>query len=419
VSAAGRPRRIGLLAATLLALVAAGCGSGHAPPDAIGGDHLTLYLSLPENGASVSEAQAVLGGATIALSGLPGHRLGRYDVRLRVLDDSTAARGEWDPGQTSLDARTAAADPTAIGYIGELNSGASAVSIPLLERAGIPQISPTSTAIGLTDGGAAADPGEPQKYYPTGIRTFVRLPPGDGRQATVQAALERERGCTATFVLDDGEVDGEAFATSFALAAPRAGIHLAGTAAFAPRATDFAVLAGAVAAKRPECILIAAVPSPGAVALTVQLAAALPHAALFASAGLAAQTYVDPARGGIPQALDPRLLLTVPVPGPAGLPPAGRAFAAEFTRRYGPPLPAAILGYESTALLIDAIRRASTDGEGVVRRSAVRQALFGTRSRRSVLGVYDVTPAGDTTLDTYGVYAVRHGRLAVWRTAMR
>ncbi len=80
----------------------------------------------------------MLGAASIALSGLPEHRLGRYVVRLRVLDDATVARGEWDPGQTSLAARTAAADPTAIGYVGDLDSGASAVSIPLLSRAGHP-----------------------------------------------------------------------------------------------------------------------------------------------------------------------------------------------------------------------------------------------------------------------------------------
>ena len=172
----------------------------------------------------------MLGGATIALSGLPGHRLGRYHVRLRVLDDATPARGEWDPGQTSLAARAAAADGTAAGYVGELNSGASAVSIPLLSRAGIVQVSPTSTAVGLTDSGAAADPGEPQKYYPTGIRTFVRLPPSDLIQANVQLRLQRHAGCRSTYVLDDGEVDGSAFATSFGLAAPRGRIRIARSA---------------------------------------------------------------------------------------------------------------------------------------------------------------------------------------------
>ena len=58
------------------------------------------------------------------------------------LDDSTAAAGNWDPGQTSTNARKAAQDKSTVAYIGEFNSGASAVSIPILNQAGIAQISP-------------------------------------------------------------------------------------------------------------------------------------------------------------------------------------------------------------------------------------------------------------------------------------
>jgi branched-chain amino acid transport system substrate-binding protein len=409
-----RPAAV-LAAGAVSAALLAGCGASSGPPDAIGGRQLTLYLSLPADGPSRAEARAVLGGATIALSGLPGHRLGRYRVRLRVIDDATPARGEWDPGQTSVAARAAAADPTAAGYVGELNSGASAISIPLLSRADIVQISPASTAFGLTDSGPAADPGEPQKYYPTGIRTFVRLPPSDLVQASAQLRLQRHAGCRSTYVLDDGEVDGSAFATSFGLAAPRAGIRIAGTQQFAAGATDFTSLAGSVAAAAPDCLLIAAVPSPGAVAVTVQLAAALPSASIFATAPLAADAYVDPDLGGLPAALGPRVTLTSPAPGTAALPPSGRAFVAEFTRHYGAPQPDAILGYESTSLLLDAIRRASDGGRLRVRRSLVRRALFATRARASVLGTYAVTPAGDTTLRNYGVYRVLGGRLAFWR----
>jgi branched-chain amino acid transport system substrate-binding protein len=44
-------------------------------------------------------------------------------------------------------------------------------------------------------------------------------------------------------------------------------------------------------------------------------------------------------------------------------------------------------------------------------RSAVTRAIFSTRERRSVLGTYSITHRGDTTLDSYGVYRVRAGRL--------
>ena len=71
-------------------------------------------------------------------------------VNYTSLDDSTAAAGEWDPTQTAADARKAATDPKTVYYIGEFNSGASEVSIPILNQAGIPQVSPANTYVGLT-----------------------------------------------------------------------------------------------------------------------------------------------------------------------------------------------------------------------------------------------------------------------------
>ena len=71
-------------------------------------------------------------------------------MNYQSLDDSTAAAGKWDPGQTAADARKAASDPKAVYYIGEFNSGASEVSIPILNQAGIPQVSPANTYVGLT-----------------------------------------------------------------------------------------------------------------------------------------------------------------------------------------------------------------------------------------------------------------------------
>ncbi len=150
-------------------------------------------------------------------------RIGSYRVVLKALNDATAAQGEWDPGQTSVNAVQAAADPTTIGYIGDLDSGASAVSIPILNRPGIPQISPRSSAVGLTSGGAGRGPGEPAKYYPTHMRTFARVVPSDAVQAAVQVTLQQSAGCTKTYVLDDSEVDGEDLATSFGLAAQQLG----------------------------------------------------------------------------------------------------------------------------------------------------------------------------------------------------
>ena len=218
-------RRIAItLAVAILAALTAlsGCGSKAQVGNVIAGRTLTIYSSVPMHGASRVNAAAVVGGEELAIGQIHG-RIGRYRIVLRSLDDSTPQRAAWDPGQTTVNARLAVADRTTIGYIGEFNSGASAISIPMLNRAGIAQISPASTAVGLTSDVAGASPGEPAKYYPTGVRNFARIVPGDADQAVAQVRLQKSVGCRRTYVVDDGEVDGQDTATSFSLAATSAG----------------------------------------------------------------------------------------------------------------------------------------------------------------------------------------------------
>ena len=405
-----------MTACVVALVVLAGCGSkeADAPGSRIHGKLLTIYASVPLRGLSQVSGTAAVLGARLALAQSRG-RIGEYRVVLKVLDDATVARGGWDPGQTTINARLAVLDPTTIAYLGELNSGASAVSIPPLNRAGIPQVSPTSSAVGLTTSGPSVFPGEPQKYYPTGVRTFARVVPNDTVQATAQVRVQRSLGCQSTYVLDDGEVDGADAARTFAVAAQKAGLRLAGFQAFPRNATSYTALASGVAQTHPDCVLISADTESGAALLTTQLAAAMPDVKLFGTAGLAESTFVDPARGGIPLAIDSRVLLTAPDLSLAQYPASARAFTAAYERRYGPVEPVSILGYEAMSLLLSAINRGTDGGTEPAVRSAVRAALFDTRDRRSVLGTYSINGNGDTTVRRYGVYAIDAGQLTFWQ----
>lgn len=164
----GRIEPVAAVLATVLlaALVVAGCGSSSGQTLAasrIRGRTLTIYVSAPLVGRSGVTGNAVVSGARLALDQVGG-RIGEYRISFKALDDATVARGGWDPGQTTINARLAVLDPTTIGYVGEVDSGASAISIPPLNRAGIPQVSPTSAAVGLTSATLGAFPGEPEKY---------------------------------------------------------------------------------------------------------------------------------------------------------------------------------------------------------------------------------------------------------------
>lgn len=386
-----------------------GCGSKDSSADRIKGDTLTIYASLPFHGPLRADAAAVLGGAQLALDQVHS-KIGKYRIEFRPLDDSTVQRDGWDPGQTTANARQAISDRTTVGYIGEFDSGASAVSIPVLNRTGIPQISPASAAVGLTSAAAGSAPGEPQKYYPTGVRTYLRVVPSDAVQAAVQVKLQQQSGCHRTFVVDDGGVDGEDMADSFELVARSAGLEVIGVQAFQALATDYTPFAQGIANSGADCVLISAGSGTGAALVTKQIAAAMPDARIFAAAGLANGAFVNPTQGGIPLALGHRVTVTLPAL-PPGVDPPARAFYAAYQRRYGSPQPYAIFGYEAMSLLLDAIDRASSDGKHTLRRSKVLAALFSTRQRRSVLGTYSMTPDGDPTIRRYGVYRIVGGRL--------
>jgi branched-chain amino acid transport system substrate-binding protein len=406
--------RIRVLALALVALGLGGCGSAQRVTDRIRGENLTIYFAGPSRGASSVGAQAALNGARLALE-QARDRIGRYRVTLKSLDDSTPQSDGWDPNQTTANVRIVLQDPTAIGYLGDFNSGASAIAIPPLNRAGVPQVSPASSAEGLTTGGPGASPGEPQKYYPTGERTFARVVPSDAIQALALVHLEQSVGCHAAFVLHDGEVDGEDAALSFVLTAESAGLRVLGIQTFPRAAADYSSLGLSVAGSGADCILISAIDERSAARLTRQVARAIPRATIFATDDLADSTYTEPA-AGLPLSTDRRVFLASPMLAPSDYPPSGRAFLAAYSRRFGAPEPPAIFGYEAMSLMLNAISRATDRGRKAAERSKVLAAVFDTRDRRSVLGSYSLDHAGDTTITRYGIYRIVDGRLSFFKS---
>jgi branched-chain amino acid transport system substrate-binding protein len=198
--------RAGCALAVAAGASVAACGSSGAPPESPSAP-LTIYSSFPLQGAQRQQSQAVVNGATLALE-QAGGRAGGHRITYKPLDDSTAQAASWTPEAASANARKAAQDPNTAAYIGESNSGATAVSLPILNEAGIPQVSYSNTAVGLTTRDPGASPGEPDKYYPTGTRTFVRIVPRDTVQGAALAKIMQDDGCTHVAMTNDKEVYG-------------------------------------------------------------------------------------------------------------------------------------------------------------------------------------------------------------------
>ncbi|MGH2745185.1 MAG: hypothetical protein ACRDN8_22395, partial [Thermoleophilaceae bacterium] len=98
-----------------------------------GADTVNVYSSLPLQGAQRLQTTAMVEGIKLALEQRNG-KAGQTTVTYTSLDDSTAQAGNWTPEATQANARRVAQDDAAVAYIGEFNSGASAISIPLLNE---------------------------------------------------------------------------------------------------------------------------------------------------------------------------------------------------------------------------------------------------------------------------------------------
>jgi ABC-type branched-subunit amino acid transport system substrate-binding protein len=180
------------------------------------GGRLTIYSSLPAQGAARIQTIAVQNGMKLALQ-TANNKAGPFTIEYKPLDDSTAQAGSWDPGQTGQNARRVVGDDSAVFYLGEFNSGASVISMPILNKAGVPQISPANTAVGLTSDEPGADRGEPGKYY-SNKRHYARVSPKDTIQGAALATLMQQEGCTKVFIANDKEVYGAGLGRNIELA---------------------------------------------------------------------------------------------------------------------------------------------------------------------------------------------------------
>ena len=389
-------------------------GGGGGGGGSVSGDTLTVYSSLPRQGASRVQALAIEDGAKLALQQVGG-KVGDFKIKYVPLDDSTAAAGKWDPGPTSANARKASQDDTTIAYIGEYNSGASAISIPILNEGGIPQVSPANTAVGLTKAEPGTEPGEPDKYYPTGERTYLRVVPRDTIQGAALATLMKDEGCKSVYIVHDKEVYGAGLAKNIENSANEQGLEVLGSEGFDPKAANYRSLASKIAGESPDCIADSQVVETNGVQVAKDLAAGVPDAKLFGPDGLAISSFADPAEGGIPASDAARWIVTVATLSPDKYPPEGQKFFKDFESEYNVPNPDpyAIYGYEAMALVLDAIERAGDEGNN---RERVLEELLNTENRESVLGTYSIDETGDTTLTDYGAYKIKDGGLEFYKT---
>jgi branched-chain amino acid transport system substrate-binding protein len=394
-----------LIATSALGLAA--CGGDDSSSGSSGGGSsaksVTVLSSLPLQGASKDQLAALVNGIKLALS-QAGGKAGGVTINYQSLDDSTAQAGKWDPTQVGTNARKAVSDKSVVAYIGEFNSGASQISMPVLNGAGIAQISPANTAVGLTTNEPGSESGEPAKYAPTGKKTYMRIVPRDTIQAAALLSTLKTDQCKKVAVANDQETYGAGLAKVMSLSAGKAGVDITSNTGIQPDAANFRAYAAKVKGEGADCFVFSGVTANGAAQIYKDVAAAIPGVKLYGPDGVCESGLTNPSKGGLPKSLASQFHCTVATLDLKSY-PGGEEFLKAYTAAYkdSAPDPYAIYGYEAMKLVIDTIAKLGPDKDS---RADVLAALLATKDRQSALGTYSFDQNGDTTLTDYGLYGV-------------
>jgi branched-chain amino acid transport system substrate-binding protein len=356
---------LALAVTALLALPACGSDDGVEEQEIIG-DSLTVYSSLPLSGPLAPVSEDIVRAEKLALEEANG-RAGLFNVSYVSLDSADPETGRWDPGRVAANARKAVQDRQTIAYLGEMESGASAISLPILNEGGILQVSPRDTFGGLTEGGPGSNRGEPEKYYPSGRQTFARVVPAGDRQATALVDLMRSGGVQRLVIADDRQLAGTSMGDRVTSLAREAGIDVVDRKRLNARGDVPDDLGDDVEARRADAFFYGGGYGTFAVDVLQQVHAADDAVRLYGTDDLA----ISPDLPERASAVSGRLELTGVDPSPAG---DARDFERRFEARFGErPDRQAVLGYRAMRLVLAAIARAGEDADS--RREVTRRTL--------------------------------------------
>ncbi len=400
-------------ACAVAALAIAACGSssksstsgsaGTSGGSSGGANTINIYSDLPLKGAVSAQTLPALNGEKLALQ-QAGYKAGQWKVNFISLDDSTATSPtNYDLNVCQANARKAATDSKAVYLVGPFNSGCAKVEIPITNQAGLAQVSPANTYPGLTTNDPGTSPGEPQQYYPTGKRTYLRIVPRDTIQGQAGLVAMKQLGCTRVAVNDDKTPYGVGLATQIQLNQHKYGITVTGVTPLDPTSPNFRSYASTVKSQGADCVYTAFDP-PGEVELVKDINSAVPNAKIFGGDGVCSGGETNPAKGGFPKSIAPLFHCTVATQGLTTY-PGGKAFLAAYKAAYGVgnPDPYSIYGYEAMQLGLKTIAKLGAQGNS---KSAVVKALFATQNYQGAIGTYGFDANGDTTLKSYGLYKV-------------
>ncbi len=186
-----------------------------------------------------------------------GGKAGAYNISLKSYDDSTAAKGGWDDATCAKNASDHVANKSEVAVMGTYNSGCAKIEVPVLNQdptGPMLMISHANTNPGLTK---AWDPGEPDKYYPTGVRNYGRVIATDDYQGAADAQFaKQDLKVTKCVVLNDAQTYGVGVATAFKAEAKKQGIEIVADQAWDAKQPNYTALFEGFKSLNPDCVFL-------------------------------------------------------------------------------------------------------------------------------------------------------------------
>ena len=375
-------------AATVNALPSSSCGpivyKGPGKPTFIIASDLPLQGAIRKQTVQISRAM-------IWALQQKGWKAGTTPIGYQSCDDSTAQSGGWDSAKCATNARLYATNTSVMAVVGTFNSGCAKIEVPILNRAHpgpVLMVSPANTNPGITK---KWDPGEPQKYYPTGTRNYARVVATDDVQGPADALWSQAQHWTKVFVLNDKQTYGFGVAKTYQAAAKKLGIKVVGFQGWDAKASSYEALANAIKASGAQAVFLGGIACNNGAKLMQDIKAVNPGIHLQMPDG-----FSDPNANG---AVANGAYISVAGQPPKSLTGFGATFVKSFGKSIGAtPNPYAAYGAQAMLVALQAV--AARPGD----RAKITRTVFGLHITGGVLGNFTIGAGGDTDALAITIY---------------
>jgi branched-chain amino acid transport system substrate-binding protein len=320
-----------------------------------------------------------------------GWKAGSLKIGYQSCDDSTAQTAGWDSAKCATNARSYAGNRSVIGVIGTFNSGCAKIEVPILNRAHpgpMAMVSPANTNPGLTK---HWDPGEPQKYYPTGVRNYARVVATDDFQGPADAMWSKSLGYKKVYVLNDKQTYGFGVATTYKNAAKKLGIQVVGFKGWDAKQSSYEALANLVKASGAQAVFLGGIVCNNGAKLMQDLKAGAPNVKLQMPDG-----FSDPTANG---AVAAGAYISVAGQPPKSLTGQGATFVKSFGKQIGTePNPYSQYGAQAMQVMLQAVAAGGGD------RAKTTKSIFGIQITNGIIGNFSINSSGDINLTPITIY---------------